>query len=309
MTMAEVANAIEVHETTVSRAIANKYLKTPHGTPRSSIFSRPDTRKDGGTVSNTSVKEIIGGIIEGEDPEKPLSDRKIVDMLKEKDISSGPSNGCKIPGRAWNTRHQFARGAISGKLFDPSQQDHGQVAPSREPRVSFGGRRLFDKDSSRHSGDGIGFTWKPLNSLPWKAFFQTLRSSWKRPASICAKSTSCFFAKVPAPRLGCALPRPLPSRSCGMAGGNASVFLQRPGPGIPDDRATAPAFASPLSKRLSLRPNSVGKTGAIGIKNLHESKEALSLFPESHHLPDPRSIGESIQATKQSNMTWPAPKD
>ena len=44
MTMAEVANAIEVHETTVSRAIANKYLKTPHGTrSRSSIFSRPDT--------------------------------------------------------------------------------------------------------------------------------------------------------------------------------------------------------------------------------------------------------------------------
>ena len=88
MTMAEVANAIEVHETTVSRAIANKYLKTPHGTfPFKYFFTPGYSGKDGGTVSNTSVKEIIGGIIEGEDPEKPLSDRKIVDMLKEKDIS------------------------------------------------------------------------------------------------------------------------------------------------------------------------------------------------------------------------------
>jgi hypothetical protein len=37
---------------------------------------------------------------------------------------------------------------------------------------------------------------------------------------------------------------------------------------------------------------------AIGSKNLHESKEALSLFPESHHLPDPRSIGEAIDSAK-----------
>jgi len=88
MTMAEVAGAIEVHETTVSRAIANKYLKTPHGTfPFKYFFTPGYSGKDGGTVSNTSVKEIIGSIIEGEDPEKPLSDRKIVDLLSEKDIS------------------------------------------------------------------------------------------------------------------------------------------------------------------------------------------------------------------------------
>lgn len=38
---------------------------------------------------------------------------------------------------------------------------------------------------------------------------------------------------------------------------------------------------------------------AIGNKNLHESKEALSLFSESHHLPDPRNIGESIDSDKR----------
>ena len=88
MTMAEVADEIEVHETTVSRAIANKYLKTPHGTfPFKYFFTPGYSGKDGDTVSNTSVKEIIGSIIEGEDSAKPLSDRKIVDILAEKDIS------------------------------------------------------------------------------------------------------------------------------------------------------------------------------------------------------------------------------
>jgi RNA polymerase sigma-54 factor len=87
MTMAEVAESIEVHETTISRAIANKYLQTPHGTfPFKYFFTPGYAGKDGDTVSNTSVKEIIGSIIEKEDPSKPLSDRKIVDLLSEKDI-------------------------------------------------------------------------------------------------------------------------------------------------------------------------------------------------------------------------------
>lgn len=87
MTMSEVADSIEVHETTVSRAIANKFLKTPHGTfPLKYFFTPGYSGKDGDSVSNTSVKEIIGTIIEQEDPTKPLSDRKIVDLLAEKEI-------------------------------------------------------------------------------------------------------------------------------------------------------------------------------------------------------------------------------
>jgi RNA polymerase sigma-54 factor len=87
LTMAEVADSIEVHETTVSRAIANKYLQTPYGIfPFKYFFTPGYAGKDGDTVSNTSVKEIIGSIIEKEDASKPLSDRKIVDLLAEKDI-------------------------------------------------------------------------------------------------------------------------------------------------------------------------------------------------------------------------------
>lgn len=87
MTMSEVADSIEVHETTVSRAIANKFVRTPHGTfPLKYFFTPGYLGKDGDSVSNTSVKEIIGSIIEQEDPSKPLSDRKIVDLLAEKEI-------------------------------------------------------------------------------------------------------------------------------------------------------------------------------------------------------------------------------
>ena len=87
MTMAEVADSIDVHETTVSRAIANKYLQTPHGTfPFKYFFTPGYSGKDGDTVSNTSVKEIIGSIVERENASKPLSDRKIVDLLAERDI-------------------------------------------------------------------------------------------------------------------------------------------------------------------------------------------------------------------------------
>jgi RNA polymerase sigma-54 factor len=87
MTMSEVADSIEVHETTVSRAIANKFVKTVHGTfPLKYFFTPGYSGKDGDSVSNTSVKEIIATIVEQEDPKKPLSDRKIVDLLKEKDI-------------------------------------------------------------------------------------------------------------------------------------------------------------------------------------------------------------------------------
>jgi RNA polymerase sigma-54 factor len=87
MTMSEVAETIDVHETTVSRAIANKFLSTPHGMfPFKYFFTPGYSGKDGDTVSNTSVKEIIGSIIEQEDSSKPLSDRKIVDLLAEKEI-------------------------------------------------------------------------------------------------------------------------------------------------------------------------------------------------------------------------------
>ncbi len=81
------ADAVGVHETTVSRAIANKFMKTPHGIFEFKYFFTPGyTGGDGKAVSNKSVKDRIAQLIESEPPGKPFSDQDIVGMLQEEDI-------------------------------------------------------------------------------------------------------------------------------------------------------------------------------------------------------------------------------
>ncbi len=86
-TMTQVAEAVGVHETTVSRAIANKYMDTPHGVFEMKFFFTPGYKSsDGEAISNTSVKEMIQQLVSMENPAKPLSDQEIVSRLKEKDL-------------------------------------------------------------------------------------------------------------------------------------------------------------------------------------------------------------------------------
>ena len=83
LTMNTIARTVGVHETTVSRAIANKYIRTPHGVyPFKYFFTPGFTSGDGEAVSNKSIKDRIQHIVDQEDPAKPHSDKKIVDMLK-----------------------------------------------------------------------------------------------------------------------------------------------------------------------------------------------------------------------------------
>jgi RNA polymerase sigma-54 factor len=87
LTMNKVAEQVGVHETTVSRAIANKYIRTPHGVfDFKYFFTTGYQSEDGAAMSNTSVKERIAKIIEGENTLKPYSDQKIVDILKEEGV-------------------------------------------------------------------------------------------------------------------------------------------------------------------------------------------------------------------------------
>ena len=80
--MSRVAEIVGVHETTISRAIANKYMETPHGVfSFKYFFTTGYTSHSGETVANTSIKDLIAKIIEGENPMKPLSDQKIVTEL------------------------------------------------------------------------------------------------------------------------------------------------------------------------------------------------------------------------------------
>jgi RNA polymerase sigma-54 factor len=88
LTMSQVADAVGVHETTVSRAISSKFIATPWGVYDFKFFFKPGyTRDDGESVSNTSIKEMIAHLVEEEDPSKPLSDQELARLLSEKNYT------------------------------------------------------------------------------------------------------------------------------------------------------------------------------------------------------------------------------
>jgi len=87
LTMTQVAEFVGVHETTVSRAIAGKYVKTPHGLFTLKYFFTPGYKSgEGESLSNTTIKDMIANIINEEDTAKPLSDQAVVNILKDKGI-------------------------------------------------------------------------------------------------------------------------------------------------------------------------------------------------------------------------------
>lgn len=89
LTMAQVAEEVGVHETTISRAIANKYINTPWGLFEFKYFFTTGykTGINGESLSNTTVKERISRLIESEDAAKPRSDQEIVKRLAEEEIT------------------------------------------------------------------------------------------------------------------------------------------------------------------------------------------------------------------------------
>lgn len=83
LTLQQVATQIGMHESTVSRVTTNKYVQTPRGVFELKYFfsSSLDT-DDGDSMSSKAAKTRISEIIAGEEKTRPLSDQKIVDMLK-----------------------------------------------------------------------------------------------------------------------------------------------------------------------------------------------------------------------------------
>jgi RNA polymerase sigma-54 factor len=87
LTMNQVAEVVGVHETTVSRAIANKYMQTPWGLFEMKYFFTPGYQTSGGELmSNTSVKDSIDELVKRENLKRPLSDQEIVKILGERGI-------------------------------------------------------------------------------------------------------------------------------------------------------------------------------------------------------------------------------
>jgi len=87
LTMVQIADAVGVHETTVSRAISGKYMSTPHGVFDMKYFFTPGYQTAGGeSMSNTSVKGAIADLVKAEDAKNPLSDKEIVEILSKRGI-------------------------------------------------------------------------------------------------------------------------------------------------------------------------------------------------------------------------------
>ena len=87
LTMAEVAKVVGIHETTVSRAIANKYMQTPRGTFEMKYFFTPGYKtSDGKDISNKTIKDSISKLVEEEDAGNPLSDQAMVEHLQKMGI-------------------------------------------------------------------------------------------------------------------------------------------------------------------------------------------------------------------------------
>ena len=87
MTMGEIADAVGVHETTVSRAVSGKYMATPQGVfEMKYFFTSGYQTATGESLSNTSVKGAILDLLKHENGSAPLSDQEIVEILTERGI-------------------------------------------------------------------------------------------------------------------------------------------------------------------------------------------------------------------------------
>jgi RNA polymerase sigma-54 factor len=83
----DVADKISMHISTVSRVTNGKYVQTGHGIfELKYFFTAGVTQADGREVSSVTTKDEIKKLIESEDPKKPLSDQKIVEILKANDL-------------------------------------------------------------------------------------------------------------------------------------------------------------------------------------------------------------------------------
>jgi RNA polymerase sigma-54 factor len=84
MVLRDVAEDIEMHESTISRVTTNKYVHTPQGIFELKYFFNSSIRSYvGESVSSASVQEKIRQLIDGENPKKPYSDERLSQILKE----------------------------------------------------------------------------------------------------------------------------------------------------------------------------------------------------------------------------------
>ncbi len=87
LTLRQVAEDVQMHESTISRVTTNKYIHTPQGVFDLKYFFNSGINMSlGEQIASESVKEKIRQIVQSENPENPLSDQEIADLLRRQDV-------------------------------------------------------------------------------------------------------------------------------------------------------------------------------------------------------------------------------
>ncbi|HCJ8624181.1 TPA: RNA polymerase factor sigma-54 [Escherichia coli] len=87
MVLADIAQAVEMHESTISRVTTQKYLHSPRGIfELKYFFSSHVNTEGGGEASSTAIRALVKKLIAAENPAKPLSDSKLTSLMSEQGI-------------------------------------------------------------------------------------------------------------------------------------------------------------------------------------------------------------------------------
>ncbi len=86
LTLKDVADELNIHDSTVSRAVSGKYVDTPFGVFPCKMFFTPGVESYGQEVSQYNIKRMIEQIVRDEDPRAPLTDGQIAEELRSQGV-------------------------------------------------------------------------------------------------------------------------------------------------------------------------------------------------------------------------------
>ena len=87
MVLADIAHAIGMHESTISRVTTRKFMHTPRGVFELKYFFSSHVRTvNGGDASSTAIRAVLRKLIASENPARPLSDQKLREILSDQGI-------------------------------------------------------------------------------------------------------------------------------------------------------------------------------------------------------------------------------
>jgi len=87
LAMREIAETLNVHESTISRVTSHKYMRTPHGIFEFKYFFGSHlTTEQGDTCSSIAIRSLLKQLIQNENPQKPLSDNRLSQLLEQQGV-------------------------------------------------------------------------------------------------------------------------------------------------------------------------------------------------------------------------------